>query len=286
VDLPGPATCAIIGQWLLAQHARGVELVTVCSGVFLLARTGLLDGHTVSTHRSCAQKLSDDFPNIAVNADERIISHPGIITAGGFMAWVDIGLALIERFLGDAVRTETARFVLPFQAAAEAQRTTNWLPPQSHNDIAVRRAQDLVHIRDGQGVTLAAMATAARLERRTFLRRFVNATGMTPIEYCRAVRIARACEILQAGNMPLKKIAETLGYIDVSSFTRAFRRARGVPPGTYRKQHGGAIAGHAANEPGFDRDEDTAHLGEVLKLPTRYEPHRGEIENLLPTITD
>jgi AraC-like DNA-binding protein len=83
------------------------------------------------------------------------------------------------------------------------------------------------------------MAAAAGLERRTFLRRFANATGMTPIEYCRAVRIARARELLECGNTPQKEIAQSLGYKDVASFARAFRKAVGSAPGAYRKRFGG-----------------------------------------------
>lgn len=245
-DLPDPGTCATIGHWLLRQHAQGVGLVTVCSGVFLLAGTGLLDGRMVSTHRICAQALMDCFPDIAVDAETRMIEHPGVLTAGGFMAWVDVALVLIERILGEPVRAETARFVLTGHTAGATQDFAGFAPLRAHGDTAVRKAQEFVHLRDGQGVSLASMAAAARLERRTLLRRFVSATGMSPIEYCRAVRIARAREVLEAGNMPLKKIAETLGYVDVSSFARAFRRAYGVPPGAYRRLHGGAIAGQVA----------------------------------------
>jgi len=82
------------------------------------------------------------------------------------------------------------------------------------------------------------MATAAGLERRTFLRRFANATGMAPIEYCRAVRIARARELLEFGNTPQKEIAQSLGYKDVAAFARVFRKATGLPPGAYRKSFG------------------------------------------------
>lgn len=74
---------------------------------------------------------------------------------------------------------------------------------------------------------------------------------MTPIEYCRAVRIARARELLEAGSMPLKRIAESLGYTDVSSFARAFRRVHGVPPGVHRKRHGGAVVGQAVIQLGM-----------------------------------
>ena len=93
-------------------------------------------------------------------------------------------------------------------------------------------------MRDGRGVSLAAMATAAGLERRTLLRRFASATGMSPIEYCRAVRIARARELLEGGDTSQKQIAESLGYKDVASFARVFRKAVGSAPGAYRKRFG------------------------------------------------
>ena len=94
-------------------------------------------------------------------------------------------------------------------------------------------------MRDGRGVSLAAMATTAGLERRTLLRRFASATGMTPIQYCRGVRIARARELLEGGDTSQKKIAQSLGYKDVASFARVFRKAVGSAPGAYRKRFGG-----------------------------------------------
>ena len=93
-------------------------------------------------------------------------------------------------------------------------------------------------MRDGRGVSLSAMATAAGLERRTLLRRFARATGMAPIKYCRAVRIARARELLEGGDTSQKQIAESLGYKDVASFARIFRKAVGAAPGAYRKRFG------------------------------------------------
>ena len=93
-------------------------------------------------------------------------------------------------------------------------------------------------MRDGRGVSLAAMATVVGLERRTLLRRFASATGMSPMEYCRAVRIARARELLEGGDTSQKQIAQSLGYRDVASFARVFRKAVGSPPGAYRKRFG------------------------------------------------
>ncbi len=229
--LPDEPVCDRIAAWLHGRHAGGALLIAVCSGAFLVARTGLLDGRRVSTHRRCAQALAERFPRIAVDGDARILDHADILTAGGFMAWVDVGLILVERLLGQAARQETARFIGHDPRSRDtALHPAGFAPRQGHEDAAVLRAQDLIHLRDGQGISLAALAAAARLERRTLIRRFRSATGETPMAYCRAVRLARARELLEAGSGPVKEIAGSLGYADPSSFVRAFRRAHGGPP--------------------------------------------------------
>lgn len=237
-ELPDAETSSRIARWLLAQHEQGVKLVSICSGIFLVARTGLLDGRIVSTHRSCAQTLMEQFPRIVTDVDQRIIEYPGILTAGGFLAWIDVGLVLVAELLGEAARTRTAQFVLSDRSIEEMAYLPGFAPPLAHPDLAVRRAQELVHLRDGRDVSLALMAAMARLERRTFIRRFTRATGNTPMEYCRAVRTARARELLEAGHLSTKEIATALGYTDAGAFARAFRRSNGTPPGAYRKQMG------------------------------------------------
>jgi len=238
VDLPDPGIPAGVVSWLRSRYACGAKLISVCSGAFILAETGLVAGRSVSTHRICAEALAKRFPEITVDTNQRIIDDGDIITAGGFLAWVDVGLLLVDRILGVAVRAEAARFILSDPTAREARYFPGFAPRQTHEDTAVLKAQEWVHIRDGRDVSLASMAAAAGLERRTFLRRFANATGMTPIEYCRAVRTARARELLEFGNTPQKEIAQSLGYEDVASFARAFRKVTGLAPGVYRKRFG------------------------------------------------
>src|ERR1700747_3318307 len=120
----------------------------------------------------------------------------------------------------------------------QARYFAGFAPPQTHRDRAVLKAQEWVHMRDGQGVSLAALATAAGLERRTLLRRFKSGTGMTPVQYSRRVRLARARELLEGGGLSQKEIAQSLGYSDVASFARVFRKDIGEAPGTYRKKFG------------------------------------------------
>jgi transcriptional regulator GlxA family with amidase domain len=238
VNLPDPDIPAGVVSWVRNRHAAGTTLVSLCSGTFILAETGLVDGQSVATHQICAKALAKRFPKIVVDTNQRIIDHGDIVTAGGFLSWVDLGLFLVDRILGPAIRAETARFVLADPAAGEARYFTGFAPPQTHGDRAVLKAQEWVHMRDGRGVSLAAMATAAGLERRTLLRRFASATGMTPIEYCRSVRIARARELLEGGDTSQKQIAQSLGYKDVATFARVFRKAVGSVPGAYRKRSG------------------------------------------------
>ena len=236
-DIPPDIPVGVV-SWVRNRHAAGTTLVSLCSGAFILAATGLVDGQSVATHQGSAKALAKHFPKIVVDTNRRIIDHGDIITAGGFLSWVDLGLLLVDRILGPAIRAETARFVLADPAAGEARYFTGFAPPQTHGDRAVLEAQKWVHMRDGRGVSLAAMAKAAGLERRTLLRRFASATGMTPIKYCRAVRIARARELLEGGDTSQKQIAQSLGYEDVASFARVFRKAVGSAPGAYRKRFG------------------------------------------------
>jgi transcriptional regulator GlxA family with amidase domain len=267
VNLPDPDIPGGVVSWVCNRHAAGTTLVSLCSGAFILAGTGLVDGLSVATHQICAEALAKRFPQIVVDTNRRIIDHGDFITAGGFLAWVDVGLFLVDRILGPTVRAETARFALDDPAGGEARYLTGFAPPQTHRDRAVLKAQEWVHMRDGRGVSLAELATAAGLERRTLLRRFASATGMTPIEYCRNVRIARAREVLEGGDASHKQIAEFLGYKDVTSFTRAFRKAVGWAPGAYRKRFGrkGASPADFAAQDGSSRKKHPfvagAHAG-------------------------
>jgi transcriptional regulator GlxA family with amidase domain len=246
VDRPPAAVIARIAAWLSDRHARGAALGSVCSGAFLLAETGLLRGRVASTHWSCAEELKRRFPDVRVDTAIRISDYGDVVTVGGFMAWVDLGLRLIARYLGPTVAEETARFLLVRPGAALAPYFQGFAPQLLHGDEAILRAQQLIHAHDGRDVSLASLAEQARLERRTLLRRFTKATGMSPIEYCRNVRIARARELLEYSNKTLKEMAWEVGYDDTRAFARAFYRLVGLSPADYRRRYGQGGSSQAA----------------------------------------
>ena len=99
VDLPDPDVPAGVVSWLRDKHAAGATLVSVCSGAFLLAKTGLADGRAVATHQICQEALAARFPKVTVDTNRRIIDYGDIVTAGGFLSWVHVGLLLVERIL-------------------------------------------------------------------------------------------------------------------------------------------------------------------------------------------
>src|ERR1700751_6065709 len=136
VNLPDPDVPAGVVSWFRSRYAAGATLVSLCSGAFILAETGLVDGLSVATHQICAAALAKRFPQISVDTNRRIIDHGDIITAGWVLFWVDLGLFLVDRILGPAMRAETARFVLSDPTAGEARYFTGFAPPQTHGDRA------------------------------------------------------------------------------------------------------------------------------------------------------
>lgn len=236
--------------WLRACHAGGSSLGSVCAGAFLLGETGLLDGRTLTTHWTYADLLQTRFPACRVDADRLVIDDGDLVTAGGLMAWTDLGLALVDRFLGPAVMLDTARMLLVDPPGREQRYYSPFVPRQAHGDGAVLRAQRWLHDNATQPVALGELAALAGLEPRTFLRRFQKATGLTATEYGQRLRVDRARDLLLAGRQSIDRVAWEVGYRDPGAFRKVFLRIVGLKPGEFRRRFGGA---------GTAPLDDTAH---------------------------
>lgn len=233
---PQPEMTRRLSGWLKGQHKAGAILGSVCAGAFLLAETGLLDGRTATTHWNLAEALQVRFPAIKVDGDKLIIDDGDVITAGGLMAWTDLGLKLVDRLLGSMVMIETARFLLVDPSGREQRFYSSFSPKLHHGDAAILKVQHWLQAEGARDVTLAAMAARAGLEARTFLRRFVKATGLRPTEYCQTLRIGKARERLEFGNQTIEEIAWEVGYADPGAFRKVFWKMMGLTPGEYRRR--------------------------------------------------
>ncbi|MCP8894985.1 helix-turn-helix domain-containing protein [Shinella daejeonensis] len=242
-SLDGPATAGTAApyvDWLRGRHAEGAILASVCAGAFLLGETGLLDGRPSTTHWILEDQFRDRFPRVPVDVDRLLIDGGQILTAGGVMSWTDLCLRLVERLRGAEVMTQTARFLLVDPPGRE-QRYYSIFPPRTgHGDTAVLEVQRWLQETEAKDISLETLATRAGLERRTFLRRFRKATGMTTSEYGQRLRVSRACELLQFSGLTVEQIAWETGYGDPGSFRKIFARFIGLTPGEYRQRFGHA----------------------------------------------
>ncbi|MFZ0267861.1 GlxA family transcriptional regulator [Caulobacter sp.] len=226
----------LLAAWLRGQAEAGATLASVCGGTFLLAETGLLDGLTATTHWVFAEELATRFPNVRVDTDRLIIDHGQILTAGGMMAWADLGLTLVNRLLGPAAMVETARFMMIDPPGREQRFYSPFSPKLSHGDGAVLKVQKHLGQSPSAGLSVVALAALAGLEERTFVRRFRKATGLKPTDYQQHLRVDRAREMLESSVTPIDAIAWNVGYSDPASFRRVFVRITGLSPGDYRKR--------------------------------------------------
>lgn len=221
-------------DWVAAQHAGGTTVSSVCAGSYILAEAGLLNGRASTTHWAYTGHFAARFPDTHVDGDKLLIDDGDIITTGGMMAWIDLGLRLIHRVLGPAIMMETARFMLVDPPGREQRYYSSFAPNLTHGDAAILKVQHWLQKTGARAVTVNDMAERAGMEERTFLRHFQKATGLKPTEYCQQLRISKAREMLELTRQTVEQIAWAVGYEDASAFRKLFQKVTGLAPGEYR----------------------------------------------------
>jgi transcriptional regulator GlxA family with amidase domain len=222
--------------WVRQQHSDGAVVAAVCGGVFLLAESGLLAGRRVTTHWMFAQELGRRFPDLDVDADRLVIDESDVITAGGVLAWADLGLSLVERLLGPTVMCNTARFMLMDPPGREQRVYGEFTPHLQHGDKLILSIQHWLQANYSGNCSVSSLAARASLSERTFLRRFTKATGLKPSAYHQRLRVARSRELLEFTRDSVEQVAAAAGYEDSGGFRRIFKRVVGLSPAEYRRR--------------------------------------------------
>lgn len=226
-------------EWFRAMHRRGALLCSACSGIFLLAETGLFDEKDATVHFGYAGAFASSFPEIAIHP-ERVLVTSGerdeLITSGASMTWHDLVLYLIARHAGATAAQAVARFFA-------LQWHQDGLAPymvfegrKGHGDVAVQAAQDWVATHFSVANPLEEMIRRAGLAERTFKRRFTSATGLSPIAYVQRLRIEDAKRRLERTEASVDEISWKVGYEEPAFFRRLFKRVTGLAPGLYRRR--------------------------------------------------
>lgn len=223
-------------RWLLDRHAQGATLASNCGGAFLLAATGLLSGRPATTHWMFADVFRERFPDVKLDPDKIVIEDGDIITAGGLMAWTDLGMRIVDRLYGPSIMLETGRFLLVDPSGREQRHYSSFAPRLTHGDEAILKVQHWLQSKGARNIVVSDMAKQAGMEERTFLRRFKAATGLKPTEYAQHLRIGKARELLEFTRRTVDQIAWSVGYEDPAAFRRLFHRLIGLTPGEYRQR--------------------------------------------------
>lgn len=223
-------------------HERGARLVSICSGVFVLAASGLLDGRRATTHWRYAEELARRFPAIDVDPDVLYVDAGSLISSAGSAAGIDACLHLVSRDFGTQVANSVARRLVmsPQRAGGQAQFIPAPVARAPRNDLSALMQWARQHLHEP--LEVSQLARRAAMSERTFLRRFSEATGMTPKAWLQHERLARARELLESGTDGSERIAELCGFRSVESFRAAFRNAVGLPPSAYRERFGTAYS--------------------------------------------
>ncbi len=226
-------------DWLRAMHRRGALLCSACSGIFLLAETGLFDGMDATVHYGYARTFAAAYPDVPIHP-ERVLVVSGrreeLISSGASMTWHDLVLYLIGRHAGATAAQAVARFFA-------LQWHQDGLAPyivfegrNDHGDLAVQAAQDWIAGHFSVANPVEAMIRRSGLAERTFKRRFTGATGLSPIAYVQRLRIEDAKRRLERTEASVDEISWQVGYEEPAFFRRLFKRVTGLAPGAYRRR--------------------------------------------------
>lgn len=241
-----PATERLI-EALQKAHAQGTRIVSICAGSFVLAAAGLLDGKRATAHWNSTQALAERFPKIQVEHGMIYVDEGSVITSAGGAAGVDLCLHLIRRDFGIDVANRTARRMVtpPHREGSQAQYIQQPVPVRPAKTLSP--LLDDLRTRLNRPLAIEQLASDAGMSRRTFLRRFHDATGTTPGEWMLAVRLEKACALLESGKLSIDRVAEQSGFGSPETLRHHFRHRLGTTPTLYRRQFSDRIGGELNN---------------------------------------
>jgi transcriptional regulator GlxA family with amidase domain len=221
--------------WLRRHGPRARRLGSVCSGAFVLAAAGLLDGRRATTHWSECRRLARLFPRVTVESDPIFVRDGSLVTSAGVTAGMDLALALVEEDLGRDVALEVARWmVLYVQRPGGQSQFSAQLRAQAAERSPLRDVQAWMAEHPAADLSVPALATRAGMSPRHFARVFQRELGATPAAYANGVRIEVARRLLETTVLGLDGVAERAGFGTVETLRRSFHRALGVAPSDYR----------------------------------------------------
>ncbi len=221
-----------------SMQENGTIIATCCAGSFLLAETGFLDGKTATTHWNLIDRFRARFPKVDLQPQMMLIDGGNYICAGGAMAWQDLALHIVARFMDSETASRCAKLLV--MDGTRHVQTPYFMFEQlsenvdGHSDLEIESVRKWIQRNYHTEISLQELAERANCSVRTFLRRFKRATGQTPLNYLQQLRVEAARHLLEVSTKNIEEITGLTGYSDSSSFRRLFKKKTGLTPKEYR----------------------------------------------------
>ncbi|HEY2647974.1 MAG TPA: helix-turn-helix domain-containing protein [Puia sp.] len=223
--------------WIREQYKGGAEIASICTGAFLLAATGLLDGKSCSTHWSAANDFRRLFPDIDLQTDRLITAAHGIYTNGGAYSFLNLILFLVEKYFDRQTAIKCSKV---FQIDIERTSQSPFFifqTQKNHSDDLICQAQTYIEKNLHGKISFEELASILSVSRRNFDRRFIKATGNTPVEYLQRVKVEVAKSTLEKGRKNIFEVMNEVGYTDDKAFREVFKKITGMSPLNYRAKY-------------------------------------------------
>jgi transcriptional regulator GlxA family with amidase domain len=224
-------------EWIESQHRKGAEVASICTGAFLLAASGILNGKSCSTHWSAAEDLRLRYPEIDVKMGKVITDEHGIYTNGGAYSFLNLIIYLIEKFYDRDTAIFCAKvFQIEMDRASQLSFAI-FQGQKGHRDDLVKKAQEYIEKNLHEKISIQNLSSKLAVGRRNFDRRFIKATGDTPLAYSQRVKIESAKKAFETTNKTVHEVMYDVGYSDAKAFRDVFRKITGLSPMEYRSKY-------------------------------------------------
>lgn len=223
--------------WIAEQNKRGAEVVSLCVGAFMLAKTGLLDGKKCSTHWNATVEFREMFPEIELVTDKIITEQDGIYTSGGATSYWNLLLYLVEKFTDRETAILTSKiFAIDFNRHSQTHFMI-FKGQKTHTDEDIKRAQKFIESNFQEKITVDALCDECAISRRSLERRFKRATNNTVNEYIQRVKIEAAKKSFETSRKNITEVMLDVGYSDTKAFRGIFKKITGMTPFDYRNKY-------------------------------------------------
>jgi transcriptional regulator GlxA family with amidase domain len=220
--------------WIREQYKGGAEIASICTGAFLVAASGILEGKSCSTHWNAANDFRRLFPNIQLHIDQLIAVEKGIYTNGGAYSFLNLILFLVEKYFDRQTAIYCSKI---FQIDIERNLQSPFFifqAQKNHGDALICKAQTYIEENLSEKISFEYLASTLATSRRNFDRRFSKATGNTPVEYLQRVKVEVAKSALEKGRKSIFEVMSEVGYSDDKAFREIFKKITGVSPLEYK----------------------------------------------------